>query len=464
MIVKVFFIFHKIIKMKHCFLNVSCEKYIHSFQTNYMEKHIEVQNSRKLNDIWAFITYVVFAGIINTCLILNLSPPDKISMSLSTIYITQFLFKNIILVIILVIISMILLEYCPKIMIYGSLFILPITFIGIQIAFPKNIILSVISIILGLISFVIYFFIIHKNINYIASIISNTLHILSKYIVSFIMIFAILIMMTFSQGVLIIFADRSTPIVRALEWINILLIFWTFAVVNYFYQVFVASVIILHVINKDTRTSITTKALKNTIYALGSICFGALILAFIQTMKAVTFNLEDRNRRRQDGGSLITTIFLLTLHVIISLLETIVENTNRLTYPYLAIHGTSYKESVVQSFSIIRNNNAQGFASFIAVDLALALLTLGAFIISIAFNFVFLVDPKIEEFKKLGIVAVIINTFCFSGFLSMISSGSLAVVFIDIFAPIDLSSYDNNLYNTISAKQKELSNTNLNST
>ena len=91
--------------------------------------------------------------------------------------------------------------------------------------------------------------------------------------------------------------------------------------------------------------------------SFGSVCFGSLIVAFLQALKALT------NAARSENGD----SFLLCLaECIIACLEDIMKYFNKWAFVYVGLYGYSYIEAGKNVFTLFRN---RGWEAIIADDL-----------------------------------------------------------------------------------------------
>ena len=107
------------------------------------------------------------------------------------------------------------------------------------------------------------------------------------------------------------------------------------------------------------------KEQQNVLRFLGSIAFGNLVVAVIYCSRiSVEMANERVSRNNRDDRSILILIF----HLIFLILGSLAEEFNKLTFPYLAIHGTSYKESVIRSFTLLGSQKVERQISLLCVD------------------------------------------------------------------------------------------------
>mmetsp|Transcript_28641 Transcript_28641/g.51793 ORF Transcript_28641/g.51793 Transcript_28641/m.51793 type:complete len:493 (-) Transcript_28641:409-1887(-) len=90
--------------------------------------------------------------------------------------------------------------------------------------------------------------------------------------------------------------------------------------------------------------------------SFGSICFGSLLVAIIQSLKALA-----QTARNQDNG-----ILICLAECILSCLESILEYFNKWAFVYVGLYGYSYLEAGKNVFTLFKN---RGWEAIIADDL-----------------------------------------------------------------------------------------------
>lgn len=95
-----------------------------------------------------------------------------------------------------------------------------------------------------------------------------------------------------------------------------------------------------------------------TTYSFGSICFGSLIVALIQTLRA----LVDRMRENEDAQLLVCII-----DCFLSCIQGIIEYFNKWAYVYVGLYGYSYLDAGRNVITLFQN---KGWTTIITDDLA----------------------------------------------------------------------------------------------
>lgn len=151
--------------------------------------------------------------------------------------------------------------------------------------------------------------------------------------------------------------------------------FWTTAVCLYFLRVFIASIISYYIIEeKESRVDNLVKSVKNTLYALGSICFAGFLIAIVKTLRLL--------KKRDTDDSRVKPIFDMNLrdrnifYSILSWIDDIIEFVNELVMPYIAVNGCSYIDSMSKSWNLIVIEKQMAFCGTILLDVVFFILSL----------------------------------------------------------------------------------------
>ncbi|RYG62389.1 CTL/SLC44 family protein, partial [archaeon] len=82
-------------------------------------------------------------------------------------------------------------------------------------------------------------------------------------------------------------------------------------------------------------------------YSFGSVCYGALLVAILHTLRYVISLLKRKERRRErDGdGNLLFFCFLYLLDMLVGALEGLVMYINKYAYSYIAAYGLDFYTS-----------------------------------------------------------------------------------------------------------------------
>ena len=110
--------------------------------------------------------------------------------------------------------------------------------------------------------------------------------------------------------------------------------------------------------NSFWSTALTDSLVRATTTSFGSVCFGSLLVALVQALRA----LEYHSRSHDDLQFLACII-----QCILSCIESIIEELNRWAYVYVGLYGFSYLEA---GRNVIQLFQAKGWTVIITDDLA----------------------------------------------------------------------------------------------
>jgi hypothetical protein len=149
-------------------------------------------------------------------------------------------------------------------------------------------------------------------------------------------------------------------------------------------------------------TALNDSVARATTYSFGSICFGSLLVAIVQALRA----LEYQSRENDD-----MQILRCIIQCILSCIESIIQELNRWAYVYVGLYGFSYLEAGRNVIQLFQN---KGWTAIIADDLADNVLFMMAAAIGLAS----------------GLVGLIIGLFDSSMFISLGFDNSAAPAFL----------------------------------
>lgn len=154
-------------------------------------------------------------------------------------------------------------------------------------------------------------------------------------------------------------------------------------------------------------TALTDSVARATTYSFGSICFGSLLVAIVQALRA----LEHYSRDQDDCQFLRCLI-----QCILACIEGIIESLNRWAYVYVALYGFSYLEAGRNVVQLFEN---KGWTAIIADDLADNVLVMMSVAIGLSSGLVGLVIGLVDSsmFYDLGFENAAAPGF-FIGFLT----------------------------------------------
>lgn len=105
-------------------------------------------------------------------------------------------------------------------------------------------------------------------------------------------------------------------------------------------------------------TALSDSVARATTYSFGSVCFGSLLVAIVQALRALEYQTRD-----SDDMKILSCI----IQCILSCIEGIIESLNRWAYVYVGLYGFGYLEAGRNVIQLFEN---KGWTAIIADDLA----------------------------------------------------------------------------------------------
>eukprot|EP00163_Fabomonas_tropica_P004247 TRINITY_DN1374_c0_g1_i8.p1 TRINITY_DN1374_c0_g1~~TRINITY_DN1374_c0_g1_i8.p1 ORF type:complete len:371 (+),score=100.83 TRINITY_DN1374_c0_g1_i8:658-1770(+) len=150
-------------------------------------------------------------------------------------------------------------------------------------------------------------------------------------------------------------------------------LFWTFEVLQNVVHVTVSGTVgTWYFMGNDAPPHATTSALTRALTkSFGSICFGSLLVAIVQTMRFIVQRLKDQARQDRNGAMLL---FACCLDCMLSCLEWLVRYFNRYAFVQVALYGKSFIHAAKDTYAIMQergidmliNDEISGQVLFIA--------------------------------------------------------------------------------------------------
>lgn len=210
--------------------------------------------------------------------------------------------------------------------------------------------------------------------------------------------------------------------------------YWTHQVITNVVHVTIAGVVGTWWFAPEEASSCLSSAvresfLRSATYSFGSICFGSLLVALVQALRA----LVDNSRERSDGNG-----FLLCIaQCLLSCLQGIIEYFNKWAFVYVGLYGYSYIEAGKNVTTLFK---ARGVELLVTDQLIGNALSLVSFIVGLLMSAVgVLLEYKMNWIATVGV----------SGDIAQIISGSLGFFFGLIFCSITLNVIDYGVNATI---------------
>lgn len=355
---------------------------------------------RKFHDAWAFILFIITTSLANAAYIYS-NPTHPITKEIENrLLINTVLYMGT--VISAITLCMLLI---PGPIMHFSFLALPFIEIAFAVYF-NNTVMLVMSLIYGAISLFLYFFYYKKNIKYSASVVKGSSSIILNNFLNILPVVIFSIAAILAQiFVACKYLDTKYQENYLLYIVCVLQMYWTLFAFQYFIRVYVSSVVTLNLLIVEN-ISIAYESIKNTLFCVGSICFGSLLVALITTLRHL-----QRKSRSEGRRSLASEILYIIIDVILSILQDIMEFINEWVFVYMALYGESYVNSIKSAY----NNVAKG-ANNTLINSLCVFPMLGLFSLSIAIGYIaliiFMYDVVSVTYQQwLGIVAVGLSVF-----------------------------------------------------
>ncbi|WUR03697.1 protein PNS1 [Vairimorpha necatrix] len=415
-----------------------------------------VRKSRKFHDAWAFILYAISVTGFSTYSILNI---DNSNIILTNLFNTQIFLCSSLIALVFLILTFTCLRLIPEIFLKTTFALYPFLtlFIIANILKQNNYVPSagLIGPVLSLILWAYFAYNYWKWLASVAKITNIAIKIIFNNLLTVLLGLLFVSSLIGFQLFLILNLDYETnknlSSSHVLYFFYILNIFWTFSNAVYFFKVYITSVVAFNVLGDSG--SHMMNIIKNTLYSLGSICFGGLLIAIISTVKFFINNERERNQRDNERSNLFVDIMLCVASFICSILESFIEFANTLTFPYIAIHGESYSKSMRSAFDISANVSPVGLIGLNALNMGLSITTL--FFGIICGYYVYYINGPILDLNMLrgSILSCVLPIIFYMLAMVSITSGFLGLVYITAEnSDIIDDKYKNDLENALLGK------------
>ncbi|MCA9748849.1 MAG: hypothetical protein KC414_07065, partial [Romboutsia sp.] len=158
----------------------------------------------------------------------------------------------------------------------------------------------------GLVFLFLMFYLFMKNSEYTVKLVSGSSKILFKYlgyILSF--GFAFILLQSFHIFILL-FIDYKKEYSYIISGLNVFFLIWLIFFCNYVYYVFISSLVTIHITKSNEENKIIKPSIINTLWSLGSIAFGSLVVAVIYCSRiSVEMANERVSRNNRDDRSIL---------------------------------------------------------------------------------------------------------------------------------------------------------------
>ncbi|TBU17374.1 hypothetical protein CWI40_010250 [Ordospora colligata] len=387
----------------------------------------EFKKERKFHDAWAFILYIILTLTTSITLV-------KVSteIPLDADVILPALAVNVGIMIFMLTLIYLGFRYAADGLIFTVNVLIPVLMLIASI-FTMNPVLIFVVAAYACVSLLFYFWSIKPVLPLMTISIQTGAKIISANLFKCILLIMLSVFLIIFQGVVFtgVIGNGDDGIVALSAIMFILNNIWTLFNIMYLMQTIISGIVVGHLLDGEGSF---TEASRNGLMALGSISFAGLVISIIKTARILVQNNMDRNRET-GAGNILNAIAL----VILSSLESLINTANELAFPYLALHGTNYRDSMSGAFNLIQERQGVTLLTNIVME---------TIVVFCCIQFVYiLIHGDVLLFKALGIdkvsssmaatitaigLPVIIFTY---NFLSVFSSSTLALVYTYIESP-----------------------------
>lgn len=141
--------------------------------------------------------------------------------------------------------------------------------------------------------------------------------------------------------------------------IGILLVFslyWGIQVINYIVGVTCSGTIACWWFQPMRQAIVRGSLFRAVTTSFGSICFGSLLVAVLQTLRFLLSKLRrDRNRRGREESNIIIDCLIMLAEALLNFIEGLVVYFNRYAYAYVAAYGYGFVESGQKVMELFEN-------------------------------------------------------------------------------------------------------------
>lgn len=421
-----------------------------------------IAKERKFHDAWAFYLFIAFAIGMNTFFLVNTKAPvDEVVKVNNDFHLLQCLGVNFLFTICFLMISLLTCFIIPTATIVASVLALPLA--SIYVFFKYDLATNENAMVFGIIFFVINLlflimagFMVLSNLNYISLALraaskiffANFFGVLFLQIVCFI-VFAILVA---PAGLV----NSDDPIIKQTKYLDILLVAWIGSILSYFMEVFISSVVFFQI--KNDKDGVFMNSLTNSCYALGSISFGALLVAIVTVLKAMVADAQESQRRDRANRNPFAMIMMWIASILLEILGEIIKFANNIAFPYLSVNGTGYKESIAQSYQLLISSGFEKIAAYYGVGFVITMMTFFSAFSTFVFNTLVLF-PKLSVGDDIslifGIVLSILFGVLFSVVFSLLRSAVMALIYAMVTCQSELKSYDPKFVEAMEQEKKK---------
>lgn len=420
---------------------------------------IKIIKERKFHDAWAFYLFAAFAIGMNTFFLLNSTNIfQEVEKGISTYKFFACFFSNLGFTIGLILLSLLMCFLIPKVLIVGSVFAIPvvsaISFFKFDLANnPNATVIGISMFLINLIFLIMAGFMILSSLTYISLALKAGSKIFFENFFSILAIQIACFLLFFISLIPVALVNADNDVIKALRYMIVLYFCWAWTILSYFMEVLISSIVFFHI--KKDESGVIGNSLTNSFYAMGSIAFGALLIAVITTLKVML--ASSRSEQPGEKRNIFSVIVSAIAKVLLDILGEIVKFANNIAYPYLAVSGTGYQESVAQSFQVLTSSGYEKIASYYGLGFIVTILTIFSGVSLFYFNSLFLFDALgVSADKNIyAIVLMIVFVALFNILFSLLRSAVMALVFATATCPTELKNYDPKFIEAIEEEKRK---------
>ncbi|KCZ81491.1 hypothetical protein H312_01069 [Anncaliia algerae PRA339] len=392
-----------------------------------------VNTRRKLHDAWAFFLYLSVT-IMVFGIIIVMRPQNPLQATDKSLLQINFLAALGTLVC-AVLINLLMFRFAPTFFLHLG-FIFSICFCFILPFFVQTVWSFITGFILGFISIYLYYSL-FKYFKFTGKVLKGAAQIIDKYLLT---LMPVLFIITSIIGAVFYILY---PVIADLEdkkrLLNILLFFefsWTTFNGLYFFIVFSASIVSIHLFNKGYKVGTFSSAIKNSAFCIGSICLGGLLLAVVNTLRYIVESGQERRQRNNEERNIFFEILIAILAFILRILEDIIHYANEWLFVYMAIHGKNYMDSLKESFRMATDTKNMLLINNIIVDQMLSMISFFYLLVYLTISYLISAEKIKASLNNLYpmVLAIVFPLFFLlfflSCFLSLVSAAVKTIMFV----------------------------------
>lgn len=134
-----------------------------------------------------------------------------------------------------------------------------------------------------------------------------------------------------------------------------LMIFWTFFIIDYTSQVAMTALVAEYIINDLKGSALVKSAGKIVFYSIGQICFAALIIAVVTTLKyTVDSQLQNQSNRNSQDRNIVAIIMLVIFSALLDLLRDFLDFLNGWALTVISLKGYNLTKAMKSVFFDIK--------------------------------------------------------------------------------------------------------------